>query len=750
MTHEPHDNSDWSVDNRPKTFDFSDPATWQYWSLDRTAAEYIAKGYPKYWTVEFDLQGVEISQAIAEDLAENHRRETWELVLLKNPTFPVCNYMWYAPALSLLPALTTRGRTTATMKELGTTDLSYPFAVICDVIAGESYKSGKKVIDSTEWHSFAKRLSKGLTHKDAISLHDEFLPQIGRHGKRLADGALYKGGSRQADQQMLELLSGDSKSQAVRWGPLRYKTQTVFDSHFCVVGKPRTGKTTILKLLFQSIHTDLKEKTRFIFYDAKPDLLPCMTRPEDLDEMAEEPELSVYLLHPFDQRSTAWDIAKDASSRAKCREIANVLFPALPSHHDFFGDASQVIAATVMDALNRQVGDQWTFYDLLTALRPENIEAVLNSNPYGKEQYKTYFQNSATSSSDIIKTLANKTDLLLPAAYAWTQAKDRLSLTDWVKTQTKSIILANNDEFDDVVTEVNRILLNLLCKLLLTVKPPPARTFLYLDEVEHLGHIATLKKIGQKGADRQVHMALSLHSLDTLTTVYGKETEGILGDCGFKAFLSVENRNTAGWASDIIGTQEVVLEQKTTQSGSTTGESTRKDDTTTSKSEQKGESVTRVTKTRKLVPPYEIMGLPMPTIAQAVTGYFKAPGHGPYKGTLPLSKLVCSRDEYLDRRDVKNEKHFYALWPKDGNVCEYAPQLPEAIDPPDDSFANLDAFKFHKSGYQGEAKRPPASRSQSSQQPAQPDNGISEPEAEPDGPTIDLDDLDFGFELEDE
>jgi len=245
-------------------------------------------------------------------------------------------------------------------------------------------------------------------------------------------------------------------------------------------------------------------------------------------------------------------------------------------------------------------------------------------------------------------------------------------------------------------------------------------------------------------------MALSLHSLDTLTTVYGKETEGILGDCGFKAFLSVENRNTAGWTSDIIGTQEVVVEQKSTQSGSTTGQSMREDDSTKSESKQTSESVTRVTKTRKLVPPYEIMRLPMPSIAQAVTGYFMAPGHGPYKGTLPLSKLICSRDEYLDRRDAKKEKNFYALWPEDRNVCEYAPQPPENFDPPDDSFANLHAFGFPKPGYQGVVEQPPASQSQSSQQLAQPDNGISESEAQPQQPKIDLDDLVFDFEFEDE
>ncbi len=129
------------------------------------------------------------------------------------------------------------------------------------------------------------------------------------------------------------------------------------------------------------------------------------------------------------------------------------------------------------------------------------------------------------------------------------------------------------DEFEDAVTELNRILLNLLSRQLLAVKSSPARTFIYLDEFEHLGYIAKLKKIGQQGASRQIHLALSLHSLDTLKTVYGQETEGILGECAFKAFLSVENRNTANWASESIGTEDVVIDQKSIQTGTSAGQS---------------------------------------------------------------------------------------------------------------------------------------------------------------------------------
>jgi hypothetical protein len=780
MNDESHEREGFSVDNRPKEFVLSDPEAWQALFVDRAVAEFIVRGFPEGWTSHPLVGGDHKNHPYR---AAQHRRKAGKVVALNAPPYSD-KYLWYAPLLGNPTHLTSGEHSQLSAEELVSQVNTNTFAMVCDQKLASSLQSGARVVSVEEWRRFAEIYHHNLENRFILSLRKKYFSQIEKRGTReaLADDrdaehfASKSPSSRPPTDTVPKAAtalpvvkshlskppketirqsvsappstaatSGVSGFQPVRWGPACYPKQSVFDSHFCVVGKPRTGKTTILKLLFQSIYDDLDETVRFVFYDAKLDLLPCMTRPDDLGKVSEETDLPVYLLHPFDERSTAWDIAKDASSRTKAREIANILFPPQPSSNEFFGDASQIIAATVMDALKRKAGDQWTLYDLLTALRPENIAAILTSNPYGKVQYQTYLDNPSTSSSDLLKTLANKTDLLLPAAYAWTKARARLSIKDWVKSQTKSIVLANNEEFEDAVTELNRILLNLLCRQLLAIKPPPARTFVYLDEVEHLGYIAKLKKIGQQGASRQVHMALSLHSLDTLKTVYGQETEGILGDCAFKAFLSVESRNTANWVSETIGTEDVVIDQTSTQTGTTTGQSIGKDSTSQTSSEQKGESVTHIAKTRPMVPANEIMRLPMPSNSQAVTGYFMAPGQLHYKGTLPLSKLICSRNDYLHRRDVLREKDFYALWPEDKSIRETASQPLENIEPPDDSFASLHALGFPKPGYQAETKQTSPSQSSPAQSPADLQADATDSEATPDPTEDSLDDLDFGF-----
>ena len=747
MSKKPHGNPDRPGDHCPTKFDLSDPVTWKYLSLDHETALNIAKGFPGYWKTEFELQGVPLSNAMSRKLAENCRAVGLELLSKAKSPLPNSFQSKLPPMADVFKKIPMKPLINIPLSELLLYD--NPFAAFRASLL-PFQDSGRAVVSVELWKQLSQEFLDGLTLAESVSYCDEFRPQVGRRGEQLPDGALFRGGSRLADPQRLEDMFAAFPSQVVRWGPLRYKTDSVFDSHFCVVGKPRTGKTTILKLLFQSVFSDLKEPTRFVFYDAKPDLLPCMTPPEDQDDSHASSALPVYLLDPFDQRATAWDIAKDATSRTKSEDIADILFGVGSPDEDYFDAAAPVIATAAMHALNQKAGDHWTLYDLITALRPENVEAVLKSTPYGEQEYNTYFQSPTTSSSDLIKTLANKTKRLRTVAYAWTHAKERLSLTDWVNSNTKSIVLSHNDQYARASKEINRILLNFLTKELLGKEHPPARTFLYLDEFENFGHISNLTRLAHQGASRQVNMALALHNLDTLKKLYGDDTEGILDECAFKAFLSVGNRNTAGWASDAMGTQDVLIEQTSSQSGSSTGQSTRKDDSTKSESEQTGESVTRIAKNRKLVAPDEISRLPMPKTSQAVTGYFLAPDHFPYQGTQPLSRLVCSPREYLDRRDVKQEDNFYALWPKDESVRNSLPLPVDSIDSPDDSFATLHALGFPNPGYRRTGNQPSASQPPPSPPPAQAEERASESAALPDRPKVNLDDLDFGFEFDDE
>jgi len=749
-------------------YELCHPETWMYAGLDDQTAKDITGGFPDYWTETTiadakrcdaklhhrlkDLQG-----ASREQLAEAHRAD-------KDTLLRLCN----ANDLPLPKQFTLERRLaeeciqkeSEQMKEIARIGFSTPaFSPFSHVYMYYKYSHTHS---AHIWQRAAAQLLCALLDDRNVRRHPEHLPRLKVSPPQSAEsaaknstspekasvlssesfeGITHQRGPSLAKQQGLEMAHYRSSSRSIQWGPLFYDEGAVNHSHFCVAGTARGGKTTLLRLLFQSLHSNLTPPPRFVFYDAKAKLLPCIFRPGALkgEQLDDEVAAAVHLLSPFDLRHTAWDIAQDAPSRAAAHEIATILFPVGDSAQEgYFSPASRDVAAEVMLALNQQGGTKWTLYDLLSALQLENIESVMSVTRRGQDLYANYFRGSSPAVEDLHRTLRTKTALLLPAAAAWRNATRRLSIRDWVKSQTKTIVLLNDERHLKASREINRILLNILSQELLATKNPPARTFLYLDEFEHLGRIEMMTSLAHRGADLKINMALAFHDLGTLKSVYGTDTEGILGDAHFQAFLKLRTISTSEWASNQIGTCEVKVKQKSTQRGTTRHQSATRDEEF-SDAWQSGESESEHYVTRQLVLPDEIRDLPMPYDAKQITGYFLAPRHDPYLGTLPQSKVLRSLSEYVAAE--RSGQNFYALWPEIKDVSEHCPKPDESFDLPDDSFATLYQLGFRKPGYSPDEDLGP--------------NRFDEPEpshqsADAERPKNGLLDIDFGFDFGDD
>jgi hypothetical protein len=156
--------------------------------------------------------------------------------------------------------------------------------------------------------------------------------------------------------------------------------------------------------------------------------------------------------------------------------------------------------------------------------------------------------------------------------------------------------------------------------------------------------------------------------------------------------------------------------------------------------------------------PDEIRDLPLPYQAKKLSGYFVSPIHSPYLGTLPASKVIRSKIQYLAAE--KSEENFYALWPKVDGVYEHCPHPDERYELPDDMFRTLYELGFRKPGYPPEISPPKSTleteNDQGSQTPPtqtqSPSNTgptetpeVEELPAEPDFDGL-IDDYDFGDE----
>lgn len=747
----------WSPDGH--LYRIYQPQTWQYLSVTPEVAEDICRGFPEYWQDSPD----EESEPTKDDdrQADSHRNEV--IAKLAKHAFPLPEMFRLRESYVREFSFLSKER----CEELISWVSANPFAV--DLRESELLKEKHQIQYNMHakgdggthsgWRKTATRLFTALALSAQVPRCPSALTGAQTSTTLLPSDVSHQRGSSLTSQQQLEQLYRRSKRRPVQWGPLFYDEATVNRSHFCVTGMTRSGKSTLLRLLFQSLHQSVTPAPRFVFYDAKPDLLPYLFRP--LPYLSERTDDDVaqttYLLSPFDTRGTAWDIAADAANRSTATEIAEILFPASDGHreHEFYGPAVRDVATELMVALTRTAAQKWTFYDFLCAMQLENIQSILCSTPNGRRLYATYLEGKKSNvPEDLVSALRTKSASLLPAAYAWTHAKQRVSVREWVSSQTKSIVLFNDDDHFEENSEINRILLNLLAQRLLAIKNPPARTFLYLDEIEHLGRIEPLKRLVHKGAGLQVNLVISFHSLETLKEVYGEATEGILSQANFAAFLKVRSLATSDWASQLIGTPEVKVKDKSTQRNATPDDSYADDD------DDRKESESEHYATRRLVLPDEIRQLPIPADAKALRGYFLAPRHAPYFGTLPESRLIRSATEFLAAEF--REDNFYALWPKSNGVSDHCQQPDERYNLPDDQFRTLYELGFRKADYSPptstvpptmeikEAESPPTDPPPTPppiQSPVDTGPLITPESTEP--PTEEDDDLDYDFKYPD-
>lgn len=106
----------------------------------------------------------------------------------------------------------------------------------------------------------------------------------------------------------------------VKWGPYLLPAAAA-PEHFLFVGSTGSGKSVLIKMLMRSVLNNgaLAQGTRAVVYDAKQDILPFLH-----DLVAPE---HIKILHPFDTRGWAWNIAEDVTSPLAARQIATILVP---------------------------------------------------------------------------------------------------------------------------------------------------------------------------------------------------------------------------------------------------------------------------------------------------------------------------------------------------------------------------------------------------------------------------------------
>ncbi len=500
--------------------------------------------------------------------------------------------------------------------------------------------------------NLAKRLPTTTPQAHIVSrLHELEDGSIFLSGARLADPAMMKKYSNNTLTDLIQCGMGEHVDietkiwadkylkglphypkpvrPGIQWGPFVLdprRDETL--SHYCISGMPRSGKTVLIRLLIQSRFTN-----RLILYDDKSDMLPYVAHYDDVCDFL--------LLNPFDARSAAWDIAKDVQTPATRAAVADYFLPDVAGgakgKFQFGVAVVRELYIAIFECLNTLAGDTWDFLHFVAACCPENVRAILAATPKGQGIIKTDIDGQHKSSDDLLSYLSTMTRRLQPIAAAWSHASKKVSLREWAKSGTGSVILGNNQAYQGQMKELNCVLLGILTDSLLDpATKSKENTLLVLDELQQFGYIQNLPRLLNTGASYGVTLVLGIHGIAALAETYGTATKDILETCGHFAFLANTSTETAEWASRVFSNQKILVERRSKTEG----------DERTSVTEGYTE------KERPIVTRADIQNLSPTTKTAGLTAYFKSLSHPPYRGHIPGTELFATTDAAKESRQA--------------------------------------------------------------------------------------------------
>ena len=365
-------------------------------------------------------------------------------------------------------------------------------------------------------------------------------------------------------------------------------------------------------VLRTSFRTDVSpgSDSRVLLYDPKQDQLPIL---KGID-----PHLDVRTTHPFDARGVAWDMHRDIREPRVAIEIAFTLIPEKHESQPFFSDAARHLLYGVMISFLRR-GLEWQFADLLRAVSTESrLRNVLAACEQTKDLLSAYFGDQRVL-QNILSTLATKLLKFGPLAACWESAREKIALEDWINEEW-ILVLGNAETSRHAIDAINRCLFKRAVDLTLNQSESiTRRSWFILDELSEAGKLDGIVPLCKKGRSKGACVVLAFQSIAGLRdqNLYGQQmTAEILGQIGHRIIGRLECPETAKWASELFGDQEI--RQVTTNR-------TYGKDPSTSYNEQ--------FVTRPAILPAEFMSVTPCNIETGLTGYCASSRKGRHRGT---------------------------------------------------------------------------------------------------------------------
>lgn len=356
----------------------------------------------------------------------------------------------------------------------------------------------------------------------------------------------------------------DLRHLPVRWfGALSGPAQRALSSlalNFMLIGVQGCGKTLMIKHLLTSLLWQLDSRYplnyRVLSLDAKLDLYPFFA-----SDLGLAP--SVILTSPFDQRSSAWDVAADCTSSVDAYALATTLVDSVdsgaPRESDpFWPQAARAVIAGVICGLQSAVPRDWDLRDLVLVCEdPDLLTETLERTPTGGTALRTFIQTESRLAASVSATISARLTPWRVIAALSDRAETSYSLRSW-STGSGILLVGSHFSNGSIMRVFNNVLLKRAIEVVLD-RPGETDTDLTwfnLDELPQVaGCVPNLIDIFTLGRSKGARAINAGQSFSTYRAAFPSRelADQVIALSGNKCFLQLGSPEDAKEAETFFG-----------------------------------------------------------------------------------------------------------------------------------------------------------------------------------------------------
>lgn len=366
-----------------------------------------------------------------------------------------------------------------------------------------------------------------------------------KYNKKVFKGAhfhrFYRG-TALVTQEALARLTKEKKKKQITIADIPVPTSAE-SKHFAIGGATGTGKTTVMKEMMYGV---MKRGDKQVILDPDGEFLETFYRPGDV------------ILNPYDERSVGWSF-----------------FNEIRNEYDFNRYARSMIVQS-----NSAESEEWNDYGRLlfrevarkvyqTSTTPNMGEVFKWTNRSTMEELEEFaegteaqalFTGNDRASSSVRFVLSNKLapHLIMPAG--------GFSLTDWLEDDSsKTLFITWTEATRAALQPMISCWVDTIVQIVLGRRSHQgADVWMWLDELESLGHLPTLGAGLTRGRKKGLRIVSGYQSYSQIVDVYGENlAETMLTNHRSNIVFAVgrQGKATADRMSNALGEHEVMRER---------------------------------------------------------------------------------------------------------------------------------------------------------------------------------------------